>query len=347
MDAFQGQTLVHQMMMLDADLTKPVANAAGPRLVRRLVDRLLAELGMTELGNLQFFEAVDLSAPGWSFIQPITTSHISGHYFAMPDEPPRGRVRSLAAVAAFFRNCVVLLLLSFVLLLILGVGLQSHFSSQTKSAARTKPAGRQATRTGRSEDRAAPSVQPEKSRQSPTADTVKRASTALRKHSRPDDWLVFSEKLPPVDTGTHGRRDYTSPTPSCRSIKPYPPHGEVVRQHSEPAVAPLTIKTQLGSGNYFVKLVDVNNPNRTVTVFLHGFREETVHMPLGTFELRYATGTLWYGEEELFEPGTKCVRADRQLTFRKTGNEISGYVAELYPQIFGNTTTTDISRENF
>ena len=88
-DAFRGQTLIHQMMMLDADLTQPVANAAGSRLVRRLVDRLLAELGMTELGDLEFFEAVDLSAPGWSFIQPITTSHISGHYFEMPDEPPR------------------------------------------------------------------------------------------------------------------------------------------------------------------------------------------------------------------------------------------------------------------
>ena len=88
-DTLRGQPLVHQMMMLDAELTEPVENVSGPDLVRRLVDRLLAELGMTELGDLQFFEAVDLSAPGWSFIQPITTSHISGHYFAMPDEPPR------------------------------------------------------------------------------------------------------------------------------------------------------------------------------------------------------------------------------------------------------------------
>lgn len=84
-----GPRLVHQMMMIDANLVEAVGNAAGREVVGRLVDRLLADLGMTELGQLEFFEAVDLSAPGWSFIQPITTSHVSGHYFELPGDPPR------------------------------------------------------------------------------------------------------------------------------------------------------------------------------------------------------------------------------------------------------------------
>lgn len=36
---------------------------------------------MDKLGELKIYGAKDLTAPGWSFIQPITTSHISGHYF--------------------------------------------------------------------------------------------------------------------------------------------------------------------------------------------------------------------------------------------------------------------------
>lgn len=53
-----------------------------------LIGDLLSVLGLEELGPLELFEAVDLRAPGWSFLQPITTSHISGHYFEKPGNHP-------------------------------------------------------------------------------------------------------------------------------------------------------------------------------------------------------------------------------------------------------------------
>ncbi len=81
-------TLVHQLLVLDANL---VANLIAPNkagICRWLVDDLLAGLKMNVLAPLQLYDAVDVGAPGWSFIQPITTSHISGHYFEKEGEPP-------------------------------------------------------------------------------------------------------------------------------------------------------------------------------------------------------------------------------------------------------------------
>lgn len=48
-------------------------------IMRRFIDEVLSALGMTPLGELGIYPAVDQSAPGWSFIQPITTSHVSAH----------------------------------------------------------------------------------------------------------------------------------------------------------------------------------------------------------------------------------------------------------------------------
>ncbi len=80
--------LVHQMMLLDATLAEAVPNQAARQAVYQLVGRLLSDLHMEPLSDLEFYEATDVRAPGWSFIQPITTSHISGHYFELSGEPP-------------------------------------------------------------------------------------------------------------------------------------------------------------------------------------------------------------------------------------------------------------------
>lgn len=80
--------LVHQMMLLDANLADPVLNGVARQKVEGLVQVLLSDLCMEKLGDLQFYEATDLRAPGWSFVQPITTSHLSGHYFEIPGETP-------------------------------------------------------------------------------------------------------------------------------------------------------------------------------------------------------------------------------------------------------------------
>jgi hypothetical protein len=85
-------SLEHEIFILDAYLEKPLDPSKMESWTRGLIDALLATLRMEELGPLQIFPATDLRAPGWSFIQPITTSHIAGHYFEKPGKHPHIRL---------------------------------------------------------------------------------------------------------------------------------------------------------------------------------------------------------------------------------------------------------------
>ncbi len=77
--------LNHEMFILDANLKGLLDQSQMNEITNNLIDDLLKALGMAKLGKLEIYPAFDLRAPGWSFIQPITTSHISGHYFFEPD----------------------------------------------------------------------------------------------------------------------------------------------------------------------------------------------------------------------------------------------------------------------
>ena len=79
--ANSSHALAHKIFILDAELQKPLASENRRKIVENLVKDLLSTLDMKELGPLSFYDATDLDFPGWSFVQPITTSHITGHYF--------------------------------------------------------------------------------------------------------------------------------------------------------------------------------------------------------------------------------------------------------------------------
>ena len=80
--------LKHEIFILDANLLKPLSERTYQQDSKCLIDDLLQTLEMEPLGPLQVLMALDQRAPGWSFIQPITTSHISGHYFEKPGRFP-------------------------------------------------------------------------------------------------------------------------------------------------------------------------------------------------------------------------------------------------------------------
>lgn len=84
--------LEHQILVLDACLRAPLDQDRSDTITRRFVDDLLKTLGMDPLGDLGVYAAVDDRAPGWSFIQPITTSHVGAHYFEKPGLHPHLRL---------------------------------------------------------------------------------------------------------------------------------------------------------------------------------------------------------------------------------------------------------------
>lgn len=77
--------LSHEMLILDTYLKHALDQSRMDEITNNLIDELISELGMEKLGPLEIYPATDPRAPGWSFIQPITTSHISGHYFIETD----------------------------------------------------------------------------------------------------------------------------------------------------------------------------------------------------------------------------------------------------------------------
>jgi hypothetical protein len=84
--------LEHEILVLDAYLNKSLDQSKMESWTHNFIDALLNTLRMEELAPLQIFPALDLRAPGWSFIQPITTSHIAGHYFEQPGHHPHIRL---------------------------------------------------------------------------------------------------------------------------------------------------------------------------------------------------------------------------------------------------------------
>ena len=129
---------------------------------------------------------------------------------------------------------------------------------------------------------------------------------------------------------------------------PPPESGEVLdyTDEDEERLAPLEIKTSLGL-NYFLKLVDIETGEPVVAMFIRGGRTEKIYVPLGTYEVKYASGLQWYGYEHLFGPDTQYMKADEPFIFQRTGNVVSGYTITLYSVPGGTLKPKSISKKDF
>lgn len=98
--------LEHQIFVLDAGLRNRLDFRRHREITRCFVDDLLGVLGMEPLGELGIYPAADQRAPGWSFIQPITTSHVSAHYFEKPGPAPHIRLDAYSCESVNWRRLI-------------------------------------------------------------------------------------------------------------------------------------------------------------------------------------------------------------------------------------------------
>ena len=110
---------------------------------------------------------------------------------------------------------------------------------------------------------------------------------------------------------------------------------------------PVRVVTAAGSPSYYVKLVDWEMHAARLVFFVRSGQTVAVRVPIGVYELRYAAGEKWYGEEYLFGPDTVYRRADEQFDFRAEGDKISGFTVELIKQVNGNLRETSIKPSDF
>jgi tetratricopeptide (TPR) repeat protein len=160
-----------------------------------------------------------------------------------------------------------------------------------------------------------------------------------------------SSSLPhtPSVSSTDTVRAPTVSPPKLLPAVPLPANGMVRRYGFSEGIAPLTIATRKGGGHYFVRLRTVGTRELIAEVFVREGQQASIEVPLGTYELTYATGRTWYGPRAgaLFGPETGYAKADDTFTFRREGNQILGYTVELYQQAFGNLETEPMSAREF
>ena len=157
-------------------------------------------------------------------------------------------------------------------------------------------------------------------------------------------WLIVS-----LDTTNEPTKKPTYSTP--RAIPTYPEvampyNGAIQIFTNDQRIAPFEIKTSQGA-NYLVKLVSAYSQSPIMTIFIRGGNQVTTEVPLGSFEVKYASGEKWYGYQYLFGPNTVYSKTDKTFIFQDTGDQITGYTITLYQVSNGNLRTSIISPEQF
>ncbi len=123
-------------------------------------------------------------------------------------------------------------------------------------------------------------------------------------------------------------------------------NGTIDLYANQPRVAPLEIETS-GSGYYFVKLVKTGTDQIVMTIFIHAGQNITTEVPLGSYDIKYASGENWYGNQYLFGNKTRYSKANSVFSFQDTGSQVSGYTITLYEVMDGNLSTSTISASDF
>lgn len=128
----------------------------------------------------------------------------------------------------------------------------------------------------------------------------------------------------------------------------WPPETGVLRWYSQYyGKAPFEVRTPYQGPHYFIKLEDANTGQVVLTGFIQSSQTLKTKVPIGRYKLKYATGSTWFGEQELFGPETSYNIADKVMDFRETYNGYEGHTVELILQRNGNLQTRNIPPSSF
>lgn len=154
-------------------------------------------------------------------------------------------------------------------------------------------------------------------------------------------WVIFS-------SGDESSPETTSKKPVfSQPVQPIPHTGDHTASFSH-GVAPLKIRTSSnGNYHYFVKIVHAYTNNELGSYFIRSGDTLDIKVPTGSYEIKYATGKVWYGPKYLFGPDTHYSKADSIFNFTHNGYQYSGYSVELIMQQHGNLSTSSLNAEQW
>jgi hypothetical protein len=148
------------------------------------------------------------------------------------------------------------------------------------------------------------------------------------------------KKIPLVTKSIPHARPFSSPEQAL------PLNGTTQWFTFDKPTAPFIVTGKSGS-HCLVKLYDFYTQKPIMTVFVYDKATVQVKIPLGTYELKYATGEKWYGYDYLFGPTTVYQKAEKKLEFFASGNQQKGHRVTLHPVPQGNLPTSTIKASQF
>ena len=174
------------------------------------------------------------------------------------------------------------------------------------------------------------------------------------------------------NTSEENAQSDTSPKENIKVSLPEPSNGYIFEDMRDTLkttnTAPLTVTTNKSGGYYFVidpisiyweKEADELS-NRYLKLRAEMYAEYTyikfyaradstveIEIPWGEYEIYYATGENWCGEDELFGEDTVYAKCDKTFVFSDNGTESLGWTLKLTPTINGNLDVDNIDAEEF
>jgi hypothetical protein len=143
-----------------------------------------------------------------------------------------------------------------------------------------------------------------------------------------------------------------APAPDLKPVKINP--GIIYNKAGQP-LAPLAVDAPAGT-NYALKFVHAANGKDAMMIYVVGGQAFQIKAPLGTYKVRGASGTTWYGVKHLFGPTTSYFKLRSKAStsaegdnfaFTRSGNQVHGFRITLIKQSGGNLETNPIKAEEF
>ena len=128
--------------------------------------------------------------------------------------------------------------------------------------------------------------------------------------------------------------------------QPLPKNGTIRSFAQGQRSAPLKVNTR-GSDHYLIKLTRPGSTEAVMYLFIRAGQSAEIKVPLGTFEIKWATGAEWYGYKKKFGESTAYGKAGKLVSFEQTSTEFIGHQITLYPVPSGNLSTKTISADEF
>lgn len=142
----------------------------------------------------------------------------------------------------------------------------------------------------------------------------------------------------------------TAPPSVDPTLTPAPfSNGRVVCFPSGDCVAPFTVETNEGE-NYYILLNPVDNTakrNGKLAFLVEGGKTVSRDVPLGEYEVFYASGETWYGPVYKFGPNSDLYRCEETFEFTEDEDGTYGWTVTLRAVTNGNLDTERIDWADF